>query len=316
MEKTEITLLLLLCCFPLHAQRIERIPFGDFERWTTRHIKESAIIGGETKAIYVPGPEETIEGNKAYDYSRAPWSTSNAYAKVSGVTKASLSVEPDKGQDGRCARLSTVMESCRVAGLVDIQALVTGSIFWGRTYEPISGVSNPYANMDWGIPFTGHPSAVILDYKAFLPASGKLTTGTTFGKKEIPGEDPCQVMLILQKRWEDAEGRIHALRVGTAFYRIGSTCDWVKDYRIPVRYGDIRGSSFYRPYMALIGGEKALYATNSKGKKVPILEEGWAEEGTLCTHAIMQISSGSCGAFTGEVGNILWVDNLRLEYER
>ena len=317
MEKTkEIALLLLVCSFPLHAQRVEKVPFGDFESWTTRQIKESAILGGDTKTIYVLGPEETIVGNKAYDYSRTQWTSSNAYAKVSGITKTSLSVQPDNGPDGRCARLSTVMASCRVAGLVEIQVLATGTIFWGKTYEPITGIGNPYANMDWGIPFTGHPSAVIVDYKAFLPASGKLTKGTTFKKTEFPGEDPCQVMLILQKRWEDSEGRIHALRVGTAFYRIGSTCDWVKDCRIPVKYGDIRNDSDYRPYMDLIGGENILYSTNSKGKRVPILEEGWAEEGTECTHAIMQIASGSCGGYTGEVGNTLWVDNIRLEYER
>ena len=318
MEKAqEITALLLLsCCLPLHAQRVEKVPFGDFESWTTRHIKESGIIGGETKTIYVLGPEETIDGNIPYDYSRTPWASSNAYAKVSGVTKTSLSVEPDEGVDGRCARLSTVFASCRVAGLVEIQVLATGSLFWGKMDEPIKGVSNPYAKMEWGIPFTDRPTAVILDYKATLPASGMLTKGTTFKKTQFPGEDPCQVMLVLQNRWEDGEGRIHALRVGTAFLRIESTCPWRQDCRIPVLYGDIRQREEWRPYMDLIGGEMTMYATSSRGRRVPILEEGWAEEGTPCTHAIMMISSGCQGGYTGEIGNTLWVDNLRLEYER
>ena len=32
------------------------------------------------------------------------------------------------------------------------------------------------------------------------------------------------------------------------------------------------------------------------------------------THAIMWLSSGSCGAFSGALDNVLWVDEIRLEY--
>ena len=319
MGKVKIAVLSFLIAsgIPLAAQRIETVPFGDFERWTTRHIKESAIIGGEVKTIYVLGPQETIDGNKPYDYSKTLWASSNAYAKVSGVTKTSLSAEPDNGPSGKCAKLSTVYASCKVAGLVDIQVLATGALYWGKMFEPITGVKNPYANMDWGIPFTKRPKAVIIDYKAFLPATGKLVKGTTFRKTEIPGEDPCQVMLLLQKRWEDENGNIHALRVGTAFLRIGSsTSDWVQNKRIPVMYGDAREVPGYKSYMSLISGENTLYAANSRGKVVPIREEGWASSKEECTHAVLQISSGSRGGFTGALGNTLWVDNLRLEYER
>ena len=319
MGKVKIAVLSFLIAsgIPLAAQRIETVPFGDFERWTTRHIKESAIIGGEVKTIYVLGPQETIDGNKPYDYSKTPWASSNAYAKVSGVTKTSLSAEPDNGPSGKCAKLSTVYASCKVAGLVDIQVLATGALYWGKMFEPITGVKNPYANMDWGIPFIRRPKAVIIDYKAFLPATGKLVKGTTFRKTEIPGEDPCQVMLLLQKRWEDEDGNIHALRVGTAFLRIGSsTSDWIQNKRIPVTYGDAREVSGYKSYMGLISGENTLYAANSRGKLVPIREEGWASSKEECTHAVLQISSGSRGGFTGALGNTLWVDNLRLEYER
>ena len=220
MEKSKISLavgLMAAATLPLCAQRVETLPFGDFEHWTVRHIKESAILGGQTRTLYVLGPDEVIEGNRAYDYSRTPWASSNAYAKVSGITKTSVSVEPDDGPDGRCARLSTVLASCKVAGLVEIQVLATGALYWGKMLEPITGVKDPYAKMDWGIPFTKHPEALLLDYKAALPGLGKLLTGTTFRKKEIPGDDPCQVTLLLQRRWEDADGGIHAERVGTAF---------------------------------------------------------------------------------------------------
>ena len=316
MEKVEISLLLALAAvLPASAQRIETVPFGDFESWTVRHIRESAIIGGEEKTIYVLGPSETIEGNRAYDYSHTPWASSNAYARVSGVTKTSLSVEPDEGPSGRCAKLSTVFASCKVAGLVEINVLATGSLYWGKMFEPITGVRDPYANMDWGIAFTGHPSAVLIDYKAFMPATGKLVKGTTFRKTEFPGDDPCQLKLLLQKRWEDADGRVHALRVGTAFLRVEkSTSGWVTDSRIPIIYGDASKTSGYKSYMGLINGENALYALNSKGKRVKIIEEGWAEPGTECTHAVLHISSGCQGGYTGAPGNTFWIDNLRLEY--
>ncbi len=318
MEKVEMTLLLLLLSAGvLHAQRVETFPYGDFEHWTVRHIKESAVVGGEVKTLYVVGPDELIEGNKTYAYSRTPWASSNAYAKVAGVTKTSLSAEPDEGPTGKCAKLSTVFASCKVAGLVDIQVLASGSLYWGKMLEPVTGVSNPYSFMDWGIPFTERPAAILLDYKAYLPATGTLTRGTTFRQTTFPGEDPCQVMLLLQYRWEDEDGNIHARRVGTAFYRISrSSAGWVKNCRIPLIYGDARQSPQYRSYMDLLGGKKALYALNSKGKRTKILEEGWAEPDSPVTHAVLHIASGSRGAFEGEIGNTLWVDNFRLEYGR
>ena len=62
-----ILLLFLAISVPLSAQRVELLPFGDFEHWTVRHIQESAILGGETRTLYVLGPDEVIDGNKAYD---------------------------------------------------------------------------------------------------------------------------------------------------------------------------------------------------------------------------------------------------------
>ena len=316
MEKIQVTLLLLVASLlPAFAQRTEPVQYGDFEHWTVRHIKESAILGGSVKTLYVVGPDETIEGNKVYDYSRTIWASSNAYARISGVTKTSVTAEPDNGPTGRCARLTTRYAECKVAGLVEIKVLATGALYWGRMLEPVTGVKNPYAFMDWGIPFTKRPSALVLDVKAELPNTGVLVRGTTFSQKEFPGDDPCQLMLLLQQRWEDEDGNIHALRVGTGFRRIGkSTAGWSKDFRVPVIYGDARKDAGYRDYMGLLQGSRALYAVNSRGQRKPILEEGWAEPGAPVTHAVLQITAGSRGAFTGALGNTLWVDNIRLEY--
>lgn len=313
MEKVEtIIAAALLAILPAHAQRVETVPFGDFEHWTRRVVKESAIVGGEEKTLYVVGPEETIRGNRTYDYKRTIWASSNAYARVAGITKTSVTVEPETGPYGTCARLSTCYASCRVAGLVNISVLATGCLYWGKMLEPVTGVKDPYAFMDWGIPFTERPSALLLDCRAELPNTGILTRGTTFSHKEFPGDDPCQIMLLLQHRWEDAQGNIHALRVGTAFRRIGqSTEGWVSGLRVPVIYGDARKSVQYRDYMGLTN---TLYALNSRGERKPILEDGWADENTPVTHAVLQIIAGSRGAFVGALGNTLYIDNVRLEY--
>lgn len=316
MRKSRLVVwLLFLPLLPAWGQRTESVPFGDFEHWTVRHIKESAVVGGEVKTLYVVGPDETVDGNKPYDYSRTIWASSNAYARVSGVTKTSVTMEPDEGPTGKCARLSTRFASCKVAGLVEIKVLATGALYWGKMLEPVTGVKDPYAFMDWGVPFTKRPSALVLDGKAELPNTGTLVRGTTFSQKEFPGKDPCQIMLLLQNRWEDEDGNIHALRVGTAVRRIDKSTDgWVKGLRVPVLYGDARNDGRFRDYMGLLQGKRCLYALNSRGQRKPILEEGWADADSPVTHAVLQITAGSRGAFTGALGNTLWVDNIRLEY--
>ncbi len=315
MAKVQITVLFLLASLSAFAQRYEKVPFGDFEQWVVRYIDESQIIGGNRKTLYVIGPTDTIVGNEAYDYKKTIWATSNAFAKVMGITKTSTNVTPDRGPTGRCAKLATQYAYCKVAGMVNIKVLAGGSIYWGKMLEPITGVSDPYAFMDWGIPFTKRPKAMVLNYRSVIPNTGKLVKGTTFRTIEFDGYDPAEIMFVLQYRWEDEKGNIHAKRVGTAIYHVDQTSHgWVSDFRIPVIYGDARKSPDYKPYMDLITGEKTMYALNSKGKKKPLIEEDWADADCPATHAIMVITSGSQGAFIGALDNILWVDEIRLEY--
>lgn len=315
MAKIQVTIVCLLACLTASAQRYEKVPFGDFEHWAVRYITESQIIGGQEKTLYVVGPTDTIRGNEAYNYKNTIWSSSNAFAKVAGVVKTSTNVTPDKGPNGKCARLATQFASCKVVGLINIKVLAAGSIYWGKMLEPITGVSDPYAFMDWGIPFTKRPKALVLNYKATIPNTGKLVKGTTFRTTEFNGYDPAEILFILQNRWEDEKGNIHAKRVGTAVYHIDQTSKgWIKNFRIPVIYGDARKSKDYQSFMNLVSGDKTMYALNSKGKKKPILEEAWADANCPVTHAIMMITSGSLGAFIGALDNVLWVDEIRLEY--
>ena len=314
MEKIQIILLLLVSQLAF-GQHYEKVPFGDFEQWTVRYVTESKIIGGQEKVLYVIGPTDTIHSNDIYDYKNTIWSTSNAFAKVMGVVKTSNNVTPDRGPSGTSAKLATEFACCKVAGLVNIKVLAAGSIYWGKMLEPVTGVSDPFAYIDWGIPFTKRPKALVLNYKANIPNTGKLVKGTTTRTTEFDGYDPAEILFVLQYRWEDGKGNIHAKRVGTVIYHIDKSSNgWMKDFRIPVIYGDARKAANFQHYMGLLSGDRTMYAINSKGKKKPILEEAWADANCPVTHAIMWLSSGSCGAFMGALDNVLWVDEVRLEY--
>ena len=314
MEKIQIILLLLISQLAF-GQHYEKVPFGDFEQWTVRYVTESKIIGGQEKALYVIGPTDTIHSNEIYDYKNTIWSTSNAFAKVMGVVKTSNNVTPDKGPTGTCAKLATEFAYCKVAGVVNIKVLAAGSIYWGKMLEPVTGVSDPFAFIDWGIPFTKRPNALVLDYKATIPNTGKLVKGTTTRTIEFDGYDPAEILFVLQYRWEDEKGNVHAKRVGTAICHIDQSSNgWIKDFRVPVIYGDARESADFQPYMDLLRGDMTMYTINSKGKKKPILEETWADPDCPVTHAIMWLTSGSSGAFIGAIGNVLWLDEIRLEY--
>lgn len=307
--------LLLVAPFLMQAQQYRLAKYGDFEHWCVRDITESKVIGGNTKRIYAIGPTDTLVGNIPYR-ANTPWSNSNAYAKVMGVTKTSCSVTPASSHDGStCAKLETRYEELRVAGLVDIRILVSGCLFWGQQQEPLNSVNSPYSLMTWGVPFTTRPAALVLDYKAFMPNRGTITTCKVVGHSQRPGDDAAEVLFILQKRWEDSQGNIHALRVGTAVHHIEhSTPQWEIAHRIPVLYGDARKDPRYKDFMKL--GPKGLtyYAKNSRGKIVPIHEDGWAPADTKPTHAMMMITTSLQEAFSGTVGNTLWVDNIKFEY--
>ena len=296
----------------MKAEKLEPIKFGDFENWVTRVIKESGVIGGNTKKVYEIAPSTTINGAKAYsNMGGSQWATSNVYAKVMGVVKTSNAVLPDKHGAGRCAKLTTLLEHVKAAGIVNMDVLVSGTIFLGKMLEPVSSTKNPYSKMEMGIPYTKTPKFLQFDYRLVAPAGAPIYSSGFGSKKTLSGRDNAEVFVILQHRWEDSKGNIHAERVGTGRERFGkTTMGWVNKHRIPIWYGDIRKHAGYKPYMGLISKEKSYYARNKKGKMVPVVEEKWAAAGTKPTHVMVMLSSGCGTAYTGTVGMTLWVDNV------
>ena len=299
-------------------EKVEFLPFGTFDQWLTRNIKESKLIGGKTKTIYAIAPNATWNNNNPYNgLGGSPWASSNVMARVSGITKTNISVYKEKrAENDYCAKLHTHLEECKVLGIINIKVLAAGSIFLGRMQEPITSTKNPMEKMDVGIKFTKCPKAIRFDYKIKLSNQENRIRQTGFSKvTSVKGKDLADCVLFLQKRWEDKEGNIYAKRVATMVKRFHqSTSGWVNDATFDIYYGNITKDPFYKSYMGLTGNDMAKYAKNSKGKMVKIQEIGWADTNETPTHLILQFNSSHGGAYVGSIGNTFWVDNVRLVY--
>ena len=316
MKKFLVSALLLMAVLTGGAYTLEPIKYGDFSQWVTRDITESKLLGGHHKTIYEIAPTAHVEGNKPYaNTGGSPWATSNVYAKVSGVVKGSNPVSPFNRGGDTCAKLEAKMEEVKVLGLINMDVMVAGSIFLGRVFEPITSTKSPYSKMEMGVPYTKRPKALVFDYQVDMPAENTRTKATGFSsKKTLQGRDNAEVYIILQKRWEDSDGKLYAQRVGTGRERYSASVPWTKGHAVPIHYGDITKESFYKPWMGLINGEKAYYARNSKGQMVPVEEVGWAPADAQPTHMLMMASS-TCGeAFIGTEGLTLYIDNIALGF--
>jgi len=284
--------------------KVEMLPFGDMDQWVDRQIKESSIIGGNTKNVYAIGPTTVIKGDQVYkNMGGSPWATSNVMAKVAGITKTNTSVFPEKRGDGYCARLDTRMESVKVLGLVNITVLAAGSVFTGSVHEPIKGTKNPQKMLQTGIPFTKKPVALQFDYKVKMSDRENRIRATGFSKiTDVPGKDYPAAILLLQKRWEDANGNVYAKRIGTMVTYYYHSTDWKNNATYEIMYGDITNRPEYKSHMMRLQATES-YTVNSKGESVPIHEVAWGNENDVPTHMCLQFTSSHGGAYIGSPGN-------------
>ena len=230
-----------------------------------------------------------------------------------GVVKTNNTVYPEKRGEGYCARIETHVEEVKALGVVNMDVVCQGTLIVGELPEPITTTKDPMTKVEYAIPFTGLPKCLQLDYKADV--GYETVRGTGFSKLKPMGvPDYAEITMILQKRWEDKEGNVHALRVGTAIERITKDIpQWVNGHKVNIYYGNMTAEPSYKEYMGLKDDPETAYHThNSKGQDVMVLEEGWAPAGTQPTHLVLHFIS-SCGkAFYGGVGNVLWVDNVEI----
>lgn len=301
----------------LGAQTTEKIKYGDMNHWITRPVKESKIIGGKTKTLYEIGPDVTVKETYAYhNLGGSPWATSNVYAHVSGVTKGSTSVFPfQRGEGDKAVKMSTLMEKVKVLGLINMSVMVSGSIFLGKMVEPVTSTSDPFSKMEMGIPYTKRPKAVKFDYKVDMPNVNTRVKATGFGsKKTLQGRDTGAMYVLLQRRWEDAQGNLHAKRVATGGQTFGQNQPtWVNGHQVKLHYGDASTLPQYK-WLGLRNGAQANYAYNSKGKLVKVIEEGWDDADAKPTHMLMLFSAGNSEPYIGTEGLNFYVDNVELVF--
>ena len=309
--------LLSLVFFPsviLAKQRIEPIPFGDMDQWIVRYIKESKMLGSQTKILYTLGNTDTIRDNQAYvaDINN-PWGASDTYAKCFGVeTAMSGSVVPEPRGHGYCCRMRNVLSKLNIG---DMHAMVSGTIYMGHAIEPLGlqAKNKPYTAIDFGTPFTEHPIALMLDYKASISETDSITSTANNKPEKIAGHDCAVIYIYLQHRWENKEnGKIYARRVGTVYERIcHSIPEWINNHQMPIRWGNISEEPNFQEHEGL--NQMEMMTRNSKGKMVRVEEVGWSKDKP--THIVMYISSSNAGVFRACEGNTLWVDNLRWVFE-
>lgn len=290
--------------------------YGSFDRWTVREIKESALIGGNIRHLYeFYGDRDTVVTGKT-PYTAPPgyiWRTNNVLAVVAGVVKTNNTVFPEVRGDGYCARIETHIEDVKAIGIINMDVVCQGALMIGALPEPIRDTKDPMAKVLYGTPFKGRPTALRLDLKADV--GHEVIRGTGFSKlRPMGAPDWAEITVILQKRWEDEDGNVHALRVGTGIERIMEDIpEWKNSHEVEIIYGDATGNPRYEDYMGLKDDPETAYHTlNSKGKNVIVQEDGWASPDTEPNYIMVHFIT-SCGkAFYGGVGNTLWVDNVEL----
>lgn len=313
---------LLLALFAtnlLHAQSdiVQKInEYGKFDQWCVREVKESAIIGGQTKYLYefYGDQDTTFTGKTPY---KSPdgylWRTNNVLAVVAGVVKTNNTIYPEQRGDGYCARIETHIEEVKALGVVNMDVVCQGAFMVGVLPEPIRDTKSPMAKVFYGVETNVMPKALRFDYKSDVGHTA--VRGTGFSRlKVLDYPDSAEVTFMLQKRWEDEEGRVHALRVATGIERFHeSEPEWINGHEVVLKYGDITSDPDYQYFMGLkTNPETAYHALNSRGENVIVEEDGWAEPGTEPNYMILHFIS-SCGkAFYGGVGNTLWIDNVEI----
>jgi hypothetical protein len=300
----------------IHAftDNLGQLNYSSLDSWYSRELKESSLLSGETINLFGVGkvnPQADFSDLKLKD-PESPWGTTNIYAKML-LDVGNTRVIPEKRGNGYCARLETKIRKDNIAGF-KVDVLLAGTLFLGETAEPVKGIKDPEKNASQGIPFTGMPKAVKFDYKYHI---GKSRVEATTNIKSADGEDKADFSIILQRRWEDKDGNVFAIRIGGYRQFFTGTVDkWINGATFPVFYGDATSLPQYDPKtMGLIPSVGRVFVKNSKGVIVPLVETGWGKSGDRPTHMIMYFTSSYEGMkYTGSTESVFWVDNIELIY--
>jgi hypothetical protein len=291
-----------------------QLNYSSLDFWFARKVKESFMLSGKTIDLYgvgVVNPNSDFFDTKLKD-AQSPWGTTNIYSKMV-LDVANTRVIPEKRGNGYCARLETGIRKDNIAGL-KVEVLIAGTLFVGEMIEPVRGLKDPLKNVSQGIPFDQKPKAVKFDYKYKV---GNKRVKATYGVDAVDGPDKAEFCFILQKRWEDKNGNVFAMRVGGARkFFTGLVDQWINGATFPITYGDITHLPEYdAKTMGLIPSVSEVYVKNSKGNIVPLVETAWGKPEDTPTHLIFYFTSSYEGIqYKGSPESVLWIDNIEFVY--
>lgn len=211
------------------------------------------------------------------DKASTIWGTANRGLALGGASGNTSRQERDNSNYVK-------MESVAAPALVRIAA---ATIFIGKFTEGFPSVSNPRSNITLGTPFSARPLSFSFSYTYQPGPNNEDENG-----EPLSYGDQCDIYLILENR-----AGSEVKRVGTAWFRSGTTVSaWSKE-NVAIKYGPLDVSD---PWYA--------YAQPAQG-------EVWGDGTETVTHiTILATSSFEGDFFNGAVGSTLELDDIELVY--
>ena len=211
------------------------------------------------------------------DKASTIWGTANRGLALGGASGNTSRQERDNSNYAK-------MESVAAPALVRLAA---ATIFIGKFTDGFPSVSNPRSNIMLGTPFAARPLSFSFSY-TYQPGPDNEDAN---GKPLSYGEQ-CDIYLFLETR-----AGSEVKRVGTAWFRSGtSVLEWTRQ-NVPIKYGPLEASDPWYTYAQPLEGEV------------------WGDGSEAVTHiTILATSSFEGDFFKGAIGSTLELDDIELVY--
>ena len=212
------------------------------------------------------------------DKASTIWGTANRGLALGGSTGNTSKQERDNSNYVK-------MESVAAPALVRMAA---ATIFIGKFTDGFPSVSDPRSNITLGTPFSARPLSFSFSYTYQPGPNNQDGNGDP-----LSYGDQCDIYLFLENR-EGSEVK----RVGTAWFRSGtSVSEWSRE-NIAIKYGPLDASDPWYDYAQ------------------PVEGEAWGDGTETVTHiTILATSSFEGDFFKGAIESTLELDDIELVYQ-
>jgi len=247
--------------------------------------KVSALRGGSQPQLDNSSFEDWYSESVGFSTVEQPgvdktstiWGTANRGLALGGSSGNTSKQERDNSNYAK-------MESVAAPALVRMAA---ATIFIGKFTDDFPSVSDPRSNISLGTPFSARPLSFSFSYTYQPGPDNEDANGNP-----LSYGDQCDIYLFLENR-EGSEVK----RVGTAWFRSGtSVSEWSRE-NVPIKYGPLDASDPWYTYAQ------------------PVQGEVWGDGSEVVTHiTILATSSFEGDFFKGAIGSTLELDDIELVY--